>query len=78
MIFSCRTIGVLYDEKNEIQKLKRLGFTFKEYKHNQFIIAGMPEIEINSLEELINLSKELGSSLIVSEGLIEIEDDYRT
>jgi hypothetical protein len=34
-------------------------------------------IEINTLEELMNLQKEVNSNLIINDGTIEIYDDYR-
>lgn len=35
------------------------------------------EVEINTLEELLDLQKEVGEELIISDGYIEIYDDYR-
>lgn len=35
------------------------------------------EIEINTLEELINLYKEVGEELIITDETIEIYDGYR-
>ena len=35
------------------------------------------EIEINTLEELLDLLKEADHELIISDGYIEIYDDYR-
>lgn len=35
------------------------------------------EVEINTLEELLDLLKEAGYELIISDGYIEIYDDYR-
>lgn len=35
------------------------------------------DVEINTLEELLDLQKEVGEELIISDGHIEIYDDYR-
>ena len=35
------------------------------------------EVEINTLEELLDLLKEVGEELIISDGYIEIYDAYR-
>ena len=35
------------------------------------------EVEINTLEELLDLQKEVGEELIISDGYIEIYDEYR-
>lgn len=35
------------------------------------------EVEINTLKELLDLQKEVGEELIISDGYIEIYDDYR-
>lgn len=35
------------------------------------------DVEINTLEELLDLLKEAGHELIISDGYIEIYDDYR-
>lgn len=35
------------------------------------------DVEINTLEELLDLLKEEGHELIISDGYIEIYDDYR-
>lgn len=35
------------------------------------------EVEINTLKELLDLLKEAGYELIISDGYIEIYDDYR-
>jgi hypothetical protein len=46
-------------------------------QENAIECKGVWEIEINSLEELIVLSNDVGAELIVSVGSIEIYDDWR-
>jgi len=83
MKFKLSTAGFRYhvSDKN-IEILKKLGFTFaqlkglpyepnpKEWLH----IEGEPEIEINSLEELLELGDKMAASLVVDRGEITIYD----
>lgn len=79
MKFNLSTAGVFYT-KEQAEKLKELGFTFSSKEHNPTgRLHKEPsdvEIEISTLEELITFSQEWGE-LIVSDGYIEIYDDYR-
>ena len=77
MNFTLSTSGRSYPE-DDCQELQALGFTFRKgsYIPNAVIIEGSPEVEIGSLEELIEFSNKWGT-LIISEGSIEIYDDYR-
>jgi hypothetical protein len=85
MKFNLTTAGNFYSDPEQIRKLEALGFGFVlevEDKTSLFsegdkyLSSGETEIEINTLEELINFSKEWGK-LVVSEGELEIYDDYR-
>jgi hypothetical protein len=81
MKFKLSTIGDCYTDPDKIEKLEKIGFTFKPstfamFNTKTFHIEGSPEIEINTLEELIEFSNTFGE-LIVSDGSIEIYDDYR-
>jgi hypothetical protein len=73
MKFTLSTSGIFYPKQEIREKLQKLGFKFKKTDSLNFIIEGCPEIEIHSLEELIELSKEYGG-ITVSDGLIEIFD----
>ena len=75
MEFKLSTRGFFYNEKKEMELLETLGFKFKFYKNNNFIIKGTPIININSLEELIELSKKFNCQIIVSDKRIEIYDN---
>ena len=85
MKFELSTSKYFYPDENERIELSKLGFTFRpsEYKYafrpseyKEYIIEGTPEIEINSLEELIEFSKEFGE-LIIEDKSIEIYNGYR-
>ena len=81
MTFKLSTSRYFYTD-NEMEKFKQLGFTFGRYEDTIFddnaknTIAGEPEISINSIEELIDFSDQWGK-LIISNGNIEIYNDYR-
>ena len=75
MKFTLKTTGNRYADRIRIQKVEKLqkfGFTFDK----KFYKLSDGEIEINTLEELIEFSREWGE-LVISEGCIEIYDDYR-
>ena len=76
MTFELLTSGYFYPKKEDRDKLSKLGFTFKPSDYNDFIIQGNPNIEINSLEELIEFSDNYGE-IIVTKKSIEIYNDYR-
>ena len=64
----------------EAEKLKPLGFTFDPVDsiHGELVIRGAPEIELNSIQELIDFSKEWGELVINHDPpRIEIYNDYR-
>lgn len=76
MKFTLSTSGYFYNDPESREELSRLGFTFslknKFYHINQNTI----EIEINTLEELVEFTKKYGE-IVFSDGQIEIYDDYR-
>ena len=76
MRFAIITTGYLYSDDEYIAKLKKIGFEFIPYNEKVFTIKGSPVIEIKDLDELIEFSNKFGD-IIVSEGCIEIYDDYR-
>lgn len=85
MKFELSTTGSHYDSEQQKKKLEKLGFLFEEIHENPMYIDKRKtwylghkqlEIEINTLEELIEFSNKYGD-LIVSENRIEIYDDYR-
>jgi hypothetical protein len=80
MKFEITTTGHIYSNEKRIEKLKKLGFEFERNQYSGYYIKNTPTVEINTLEELIKLGKEYGledGELIVSDGCIEIYDDYR-
>ena len=88
MLFTLDTTGSFY-EKDQAEKLEKLGFKFQEYKTGFFkgkifsIDSDCVEIKIDTLEELLAFAKEYGQLIIdfpsIGEGQpnIEIYDDYR-
>jgi hypothetical protein len=66
----------------EAEELKKLGFTFRKapgYFEGALFINGQPSIDISSIEELIELSKQLECPLIIDyrNDYLEIYNDYR-
>jgi hypothetical protein len=71
----------------DVARLEKLGFTFKEEKEIPQVfkilnfkqlytkLQGIPQIEINTLEELMDFVKEYGV-IAIDEDSIEIYDDY--
>ena len=76
MKFELSTSKHFYPDKNERIELSKLGFTFRPSEYKEYAIEGTLEIEINSLEELIEFSKEFGE-LIIEDKSIEIYNGYR-
>lgn len=72
MIFTLGTSRQIYTSE-AAEGLKKLGFTFKnvEFFNGTLLIDGHPSIDIGSIEELIELSKQLRCPLI-----IDYRDDY--
>ena len=64
--------------KEELEKLNKCGFKFKqsELGDEEFLIWDTSEIEINTIEELISLIKNVGSNIIVGQDSICLYDDY--
>lgn len=76
MKFTLSTSGHFYPQADRRKELEEIGFTFKPSDYKCFTIEGSPEIEINSLEELIQFANKFGE-IIVGDGSIEIYNDYR-
>jgi hypothetical protein len=73
MKFTLTTDKYFYPEKEEREKLEKLGFTFKPSDYYEFCVTNhQPTIEINSLEELVALAEEYGD-LIFGPGRIDID-----
>lgn len=78
MKFTIATTKSFYDTKDERDKLSKLGFTFKPSDYKDFMIEGEPEIDINTLEELISFTDEHGRIIFGDyNGGIEIYNGYR-
>lgn len=76
MKFTLSTSRHFYPQAYRRKELEEIGFTFKPSDYKDFTIEGSPEIEINSLEELIQFANKFGE-IIVGDGSIEIYNDYR-
>lgn len=74
MKFILSTSQNTYEEVDK--SLEELGFSFSKPTSGKYRIEGEPEIEINTLEELISLSNKF-DDLIIYEGSIEIYNGYR-
>ena len=75
MKFKLKTTRVAYRE-NQIDDLKSIGFQFERRNDDDFRIVNDPEIEFNSVEEIVEFSKDWGE-LIIDEDVLEIYDDWR-
>jgi len=78
MLFSLTTSGHVYEAEAKT-KLEALGFTFAEggtAVRKVYYKRGKPQIEIGSLEELMAFVAQW-ETVILSDGVIEIYDDYR-
>ena len=77
MKFKLRTSGYFYFVEGK-EHLEKLGFKFnsEKYKERYTIIDSYPEIELNTLDDLLNLYDNYGE-LIIRGNIIEIYDDYR-
>lgn len=84
MKFKLSTSANLYlkePNKEEIEKLKSFGFKFHDYRSisgadTLVIECDEAQIEIDTLEELIEFSREWGK-LVIDENSIEIYNSYR-
>lgn len=91
MKFQLRTTGSTYEDGRYKKQLEKLGFKFKphddEYnklyqqlhksKKQQFYMGySETEIEINTLEDLLQFVRKFGQ-IVLDEDSIEIYDDYR-
>lgn len=83
MIFTLSTTKYYYPDKNQREKFEKLGFTFDlldkpdSFFYDSYTINGKPTIEINTIEELIELSKTYGELIISDDKCIEIYNDDR-
>jgi hypothetical protein len=76
MKFTLSTAAYYYPEEAKRIPLEKLGFRFVKSDYKAYHISGVPTIEINSLEELIDFSNKWGS-IIVEGDSIEIYNGYR-
>jgi len=79
MKFKLETSGYLYKDTDR-EKLSKLGFEFEPHKFMEYQWKKKEninlEIEINSLDQLVEFMGKWGS-LILSPDTIEIYDDYK-
>jgi len=78
MKFTLSTTDYFYKNEEKIKALKEVGFTFKKSSicPSHMEISGEPEIEINSLSELMDFVDRFGQ-IVLDDGYIEIYDGYR-
>jgi len=77
MEFTLSTTGFFYPNEEDRKKYEELGFKFEPSDYLKFKKSNVnPSVDFNSLEELIAFVNKFGD-IIVSEGHIEIYDDYR-
>jgi hypothetical protein len=77
MKFKLSTSGRFYHGDEYQKELESLGFKFTPNDYKPFYkLDHEPEIEINTLEELIAFRERFGE-LILTDGEIEIYDNYR-
>jgi hypothetical protein len=84
MKFKLSTSGAGYEDNPEQRALvEQLGFTFRKTmpfqigRSVEYRIEGKPEIEIGTLEELMQFVKTYGPIIVSENERIEIYDDYR-
>lgn len=83
MKFVLTTSSYTYENSVQRKKYEDLGFRFKFYADKNFSTAQIdcgikPEIEINTLEELLKFVNDFGDIIIKDYGKeIEIYDGYR-
>lgn len=88
--FNLLTVGSWYypdgtdRQQDEVAKLRKLGFKFKQSKDCFYFIDGNPTIRISTIGGLLRFIKRVGHDVVISlpfddGGLptIEIYDDYR-
>lgn len=75
MKFKLTTVAYFYPNEINRKNLEKLGFEFKLIKGNYSKVPDEITIEINTLEELINFTKEYGE-IIISENRMQIFDGY--
>jgi len=76
MKFELSTSGYFYPDEAKRVKLEEIGFTFKPSYFMEYKITDVkPEIEINTIDELIQFTAKYGE-IIVSGETIKLYDDY--
>ena len=78
MIFEVSTSGRFYNDNAHKKRLEKIGFKFVESDIVRPFrkVTETVTVEIINLDQLISFSKKFGE-LIVSNGSIEIYDNYR-
>ncbi len=77
MKFTLSVSGDFYEKEDEINKLKEVGFTFNPDRHRFQVNDNSPEIEINTLEELMQFVNKFGNVIVKKSNSIEIYNSYR-
>ena len=75
MKFEIRSAKGFVDKNTDKDLYLSHGFTTRQTPYGE-ILEGSFEMDIKSLEDLINLSKKFGCDLIIGEGSITIYDSY--
>jgi hypothetical protein len=81
MKFKLRTSGHYSEEDPGKTALEELGFKFEPYtspfyRDDRFELSGSPEIEINTLQELMQFAAKF-EEIVIKKDSIEIVNDYR-
>lgn len=91
MKYAIKTSKYFYQDKEEMEQLEKLGFTFEKTEYNSsvvcletlktktvpdYLICENPVLEIDSIEELADFVKEYGQ-IVLDTDTIEIYNYYR-
>lgn len=82
MKFKLRMTRKYFNKNNELDmfdmsELEKIGFVFKDLRYYFVSVPNIRRsIELNSLTDLIELTKKLGD-LIIRDGTLEIYNDWR-
>lgn len=77
MKFKLYTSADYYNNISDQAVLRELGFDFKCDESGDYIITNRPEIEISSIEELIELSHKFNFGIIIKGQTLELYTHWR-
>jgi len=84
MKFELDAVATRYQDQNEVKQLKDLGFKFTEInetnifgeKDNFLLEHPLPEINFDTIEQLVDFVNKHGSIIIARNNRITIYNDY--